>query len=296
MTTAAAPEVLSLAHGADCCSVIPEIGGSIGAWTINGQAMLRRASASSIAARDPLGMASFPLVPYSNRIAHGEFEWKGRRVRLEQNFPPEPYSIHGVGYRRPWRVDALTKDSVELALSHLPDPDWPWAFEARQRIRLREGLLQLDLRVANLADHPAPLGFGHHPYFPKRGARLTFRSEGVWLVDRGGLPTERVAPSGAYDYSRGLHVEHQQIDNCFSEWSGSAHVEWDGQPLALEIIGSQDLPHAVVYSSAELEDFCFEPVPHVNNAINRPDQRSHMPIVEPGEAFSASIRFRSRPR
>jgi galactose mutarotase-like enzyme len=40
--------------------------------------MLRTASAEAIAAHDPLGMASFPLVPYSNRIADARFGWAGQ--------------------------------------------------------------------------------------------------------------------------------------------------------------------------------------------------------------------------
>ncbi len=46
----------------------------------------------------------------------------------------------------------------------------------------------------------------------------------------------------------------------------------------------------------DVEGFCFEPVPNVNDAVNRHEPESAMPIVEPGKAFSSSIRFRAVPR
>ena len=54
-------------RGAARCDILPQVGGSIGAWSVNGQEMLRTASKPDIAARDPYATAGFPLVPYSNR-------------------------------------------------------------------------------------------------------------------------------------------------------------------------------------------------------------------------------------
>jgi galactose mutarotase-like enzyme len=41
------------------------------------------------------------------------------------------------------------------------------------------------------------------------------------------------------------------------------------------------------------DGFCFEPVPHINNALNLVDREPAMPIVAPGKAFNASVRFRA---
>jgi galactose mutarotase-like enzyme len=48
-----------------------------------------------------------------------------------------------------------------------------------------------------------------------------------------------------------------------------------------------------VYIRPDLDAFCFEPVAHINNALNRHDRESAMPVVAPGESFEASIRFRA---
>jgi aldose 1-epimerase len=285
-------EVITLAHGADRCDVIPHLGGSIGAWSVRGQDMMRAASMASIAARDPYGMASFPLVPYSNRIGGGSFEWDGHVVTLARNFPPEPHSIHGVGFERSWQVQTRTNDSVALTLRHRPDAGWPWAFEARQHFTLADGVLTLNLSAMNLQDHLAPLAFGHHPYFPRAGAKLTFNATGVWLVGDDGLPSQWTKPTASFDFSEGLSVEDADIDHCFTGWSGAARISWPHKDWALQITSSRELNHAVVYIRSDLDAFCFEPVAHSNDALNRPE-RADMPIIPPGGSFRASITFRA---
>ena len=242
-------EPLILRHGQDRCELFPEVGGSIGGWTVQGQAMLRAAGAASVAACNPYGMASFPLVPYSNRIANGTFEWDGSRITLARNFPPEPHAIHGVGFEQPWTCASRADDSALLTLNHRPDAGWPWPFEAQQRITLADRELTLDLRAVNLAPHPAPLAFGHHPYFPRSGARLQFAARSVWLVGDDGLPREPVPVSGRFDFSAGAAVDRGEIDHCFTGWNGAANHRVARQgPSRSTSAARRSLPAAVVYS------------------------------------------------
>jgi aldose 1-epimerase len=254
--------------------------------------MLRTVSAAGLAGHDPYATAGFPLVPFSNRIAEGRFTWHGKTVSLVRNFPPEAHAIHGVGFERPWQLLNRTGDSALLALRHRPDAGWPWAFEARQRITLTDDALTLDLSAANLEVQAVPLAFGHHPYIPRRGARLTFHAAEVWLNGEDGLPSEPIKPAGALDFSKGLAIEQGDVDNCFSGWSRAAYITWPDKLQVLEITASTELSSAVVYSRRERDEFCFEPVPHVNNALNLRGG-SGMPVIAPGGSYSASIRFRA---
>jgi aldose 1-epimerase len=288
-----ATEILTLTHGAARCNMLPQVGGSIGSWSVNGQEMLRPASEAGIAARNPYATAGFPLVPYSNRIGQASFEWRGKSVALARNFSPEPHAIHGVGFERPWQVQTRSSDSALLRLMHRPDAAWPWAFEARQRITLSDDLLVLEFVAVNLESQAVPLAFGHHPYFPRSDARLTFHAHGVWLVGDDGLPCELAQPAGQFDFSRGAAVENADIDHCFTGWNGVAIIAWPDKALALAITGSRELSSAVLYIRRGLDAFCFEPVAHINNALNRADRESSMPVIAPGESFEASIRFRA---
>jgi len=288
-------EVLALVSGGARCEVFPSLGGSIGSWTLDGQPLLRSASPASIAAADPFGMASFPLVPYSNRIGHGRFEWAGRGLTLAPNFLPEPHAIHGVGFMQPWSVIAHSAGQLTLELSYRPGAGWPWPFRAQQRFSLANGELTLDLQAVNMAAFAVPLAFGHHPYFPREGATLQFRAQGVWLVGPDGLPALKVAPFDQFDFSIAKSVERGNIDHCFSGWTGTARVEWRERPWALDIEASPNLTYAVVCLRPDLDGFCFEPVPHANDAVNLRRDVSAMPVVEPGEVFRARIRFRAVP-
>jgi aldose 1-epimerase len=285
-------ETLTLTSGGDRVDIIPSLGGSIGGWSVDGQLMLRAASPLSIAAGDPYGMASFPLVPYSNRIGNGRFEWDGKVIALARNFSPEPHSIHGVGFELPWTVRSRAADRIVLDLSYRPGAGWPWPFEAEQTISLGQGQLLLELRAVNRHDRPVPLSIGHHPYFPRDGAHLQFKAQGVWLMNDDGLPSLLVKPFGKFDYATMTSVTRGDIDHCFSGWDGKATIAWRDKPLALEISASNELSTAVVCIRSDVDGFCFEPVAHANDALNR-RKDSSMPIIEPGSSFSASIAFRS---
>jgi aldose 1-epimerase len=286
-------DILTLSYGTGRCDVIPALGGSIAAWTVNGQGMMRSASDFSIATKDPFGMATFPLVPYSNRIGNGSFEWDGRCFALARNFPPEPHAIHGVAFERPWQVRARAADSATLVLNHRPGAAWPFAFEAQQRITLSEATLTIEMSAVNLADRAVPLAFGHHPYFPRGGAFLKFRAQGVWLVGDDGLPSLLVKPFDKFDYSNAMSVTRGEIDHCFVGWDRTAEITWPDRSLALEITASEALPCAVVCIRSDIGGFCFEPVPHMNDALNRRDRGYAMPVIAPGKSFTASIRFRA---
>jgi aldose 1-epimerase len=282
---------LTLTSGADRCDLLPALGGSIAAWSTDGRDILRPASAASIAAEDPFGMGGFPLVPYSNRIGNGSFEWEGRRHSLTLNFQPEPHAIHGVGFERPWQVRSSAAGSATLTLRHHPGASWPFAFEAEQCITLAERTLTIEMSAHNLEARPVPLGFGYHPYFPRDGARLEFRAESVWLLGDDGLPSLRVKPFGKFDYSRSTSVARGDIDHCFTGWDGGAEISWPGRQLGLRIEASHSLRCAVVCIRSDLDGFCFEPVPHLNDALNRPDRTHAMPVIAPGGRFDATIRL-----
>lgn len=280
--------------GADRCTILPTPGGGLGGWSVAGQEMLRRADGDAVAAGNPLGFASFPLVPYSNRIGHGRFEWGGAAITLKRNFPPEPHAIHGVGWMRPWIVVDQEPHIATLELHHGGDDDWPWPFEAQQHITLGEQHLTLRLIARNLADVAVPLAFGHHPYFDSAGASLCFAAEAVWMNGDNALPTTKARPAGHFDCTTPTAISGRAIDHCYDGVGGTAHIAWSGRAFALEIASSSSLPAAVVYIPAGGNAFCFEPVPNITNALNRPDMPP-MPVVAPGECFEATITLRAVP-
>jgi aldose 1-epimerase len=102
--------VIRLSAGRLRLAVLPELGGSVGRldW-IEGDRVhqvLRRGDAPSA----PLEAGCFPLVPFCNRVRGGEFEFRGRVVRLPRNLPGEESPLHGQGWQRPWEVESAGID------------------------------------------------------------------------------------------------------------------------------------------------------------------------------------------
>ncbi len=255
--------------------------------------MLRSASAAAVASGDRLGLASFPLVPYSNRIGLAAFRHRGEQIALTPNFPPEPHAIHGTGWEDCWMVASHSSDALVLSLDHSSDERWPWAFRAEQRISVAGDRLSLHLSATNLADRPVPLAFGHHPYFDSAGAVLQFDARQVWQNGADMLPTRLADIADGLDFSTAAAVAGRTVDHCYSEWEGSARIVWQDRSRALHI--ASDLPAATVYIPPNSDFFCFEPVPHSNDALNRADAAPAMPALAPGAAFTAQITFQAVP-
>ena len=280
-------ELVTLAAGNARCIICPDVGGSIAAWTIDGQNMLRDADDFNIASAEPLAMASFPLVPYSNRIDGGRFNWRGEDIRVEPNFPPEPHAIHGVGWKNPWQLSEISPTRCILSLSHGADNHWPWSFAATQEIELSSHELKMTLEAVNMSAEPAPLAFGHHPYFEQSGAYLAFGADQVFLSGGDMLPSDPTTPSGIFDFSKGEPVAGRHIDHCYAGWDGVARIVWENRPFGLVITSSME--SAVVYIPDGEDYFCFEPVPHINNALNRPPDGAAMPVIDPGRTYRSTI-------
>ncbi len=72
-----------------------------------------------------LDAASFPLVPYCNRVSDGRFLFRGREVILSPNMPGDPSPLHGQGWLAPWPVESASATQAELVYRHDPG-EWPW--------------------------------------------------------------------------------------------------------------------------------------------------------------------------
>lgn len=278
---------LTLALGPLRCELDPALGGSIAGLWWNGVPVLRETSAASPG--DVRTSASYPLVPYSNRIGHARLLWQGQAHRLVPNFPPEPHAIHGVGWRRSWELEASDGASARLRLRHAPDADWPFGFDAQQEIRLSEHGIELTMQMTNRAAGAAPAGLGWHPYFVKRpGSHLRFDATGRWEMADDKLPTI-LQPATGLD----VDCAALQVDHCFEGWSGALRLADERLVIDLE----SDLRHLVVFTDPARGFVAIEPVSHVNNALQlAPCVAPHADLLgvrslEPGESMTAFMRL-----
>ena len=235
--------------------------------------------------------ASFPLVPFVNRVRGGRFSFRGREVALTPNLPGDPSPLHGQGWVSPWEVTRLGETEAELRFVHEPG-EWPWRYEARQFFALDESGLTMSLSCTNLSDDPMPCGLGHHPYFPcTGGTRIDTGVESAWTIDENVLPVENVPAKGRYDLRDRL-VCGQGLDNGFGGWSGRALIHDPSLPFRIEM-SSPGAAFFQIYSPRSGGIFVAEPVTHANGALNEPEEawaELGLRVLEPGEAMELTMR------
>jgi aldose 1-epimerase len=256
-----------------------DLGGCLAGFWLGELPILHSVEPLALAAVRP--SASYPLVPYSNRIGYCHFRWHGADFRTQRNFGENPHSLHGVGWLRPWTVLASTPTQVRLGLQHAGDADWPFAFAAEQTIELSSSALRLTMSITNTDSRPAPAGLGWHPYFTRRPrSRVHAEVSGRWDSDPATqLPTRRVAQAGIDG-----DVVHLAFDNCFDGWTGPARLR--DEKLSMRL--SSSLPYLVVYTPHDKPYYCVEPVSHVSNAIQMANPAAHgLRELQPGETLQA---------
>jgi aldose 1-epimerase len=230
-------------------------------------------------------MASFPLVPYANRIADGRFAFDGADYQLPLNFGDHPHSIHGFGWQTSWTASETGVASARLIHEHHGEAAWPSAYRAEQRVVLTPSQLSMSLFVTNIGDGAMPVGLGFHPYFLADAATtLTFGAGGLWLSTPDMLPDAQAPADTLGDWASPAIVRGSTlVDNAYTGWDGTAIVQrGDGVRLTMT---ATDADWLHVYRPTGEAFFCLEPVSHMPDAINR----DGMPILAPGETASLSM-------
>lgn len=118
--------MIELTKGPNRLVLLPELGGAVGEWTHDGQDIFLPVANPDLRAQKGEAVAAYPLVPYSNRIAHGRFTFDGTTYHLDRNMGEHPHTIHGNGWERPWAVMHKTDSHAILALEH-----WPRGLESQ---------------------------------------------------------------------------------------------------------------------------------------------------------------------
>jgi aldose 1-epimerase len=277
------PRMVELQAGPLLCRIEPELGGCVSALLLDGEPVLRVPAAPLASARQA---ASYPLVPFSNRIGHATLQWEGTLYPLVRNNGDDAHAIHGIGWQRRWDVLEATRDFAMLSFEHRGDASWPFAFDASQTFRVTPHSIEFTLSLTNQSGGSAPAGLGWHPFFVKRAnARIAFRATGRWEMGTDKLPTQRSA-------SRSLDTDCVvlDVDHCFDGWDGVATLR-DSQ-FTVRVESNQS--RLVVFTNPARDHVAIEPVSHVNNAMalvrqGIDAQQLGLATLGPGESLSAQM-------
>jgi len=298
MTTAEHP-IYWLHHANQRLGLLPSLGGSVAAWQLDRSAGIHDLWRPWKGDIDRYTLASFPLVPWSNRISAGGFDHAGVHYPIQPNRAGEPYPIHGDGWLQPWNLRKTADNTVDMVLESQAVNGNPYAYHALQRFVLLEGGMDQTLTVTHQGVQPLPYGLGQHPFFLRSPmARLTTQVQGVWLSGADPLPTEhtRNFPS-SWDPRGGMDVSGDMVDNVYTGWSGQARLVWPEHQLALTLtvpeIQSRGLNdgYCLLYRPPFGQAFCFEPVTHPIDAFHAPGQPG-LRVLHAGESLTLHVEWR----
>ncbi len=272
-----------------------------------------------LASRMPLSgmLASFNLIPWSNRLTGAGFDFDGTHYALRAN-TPQGYAIHGDGRDRPWRVMEHTADSLICALDSREFPDFNFPFPLRAEIRysLEGNSFGTTLTVLNSGESPMPVGFGFHPYFnrgfggaPTDEAQLQLRVAGVY-PPLAGMTAKAVEPvrtrlptddrSGMFDapaemdFSALAPVGARDIDHCFGGWDSRATIAYPSSGVRLEFSCDPVFGHVIVYTPPGKPFFAVEPVTHANDGFNLYAQQltgTGVRVLQPRASLSGTFKL-----
>jgi aldose 1-epimerase len=241
---------------------------------------------------DILAAASFPLVPFVNRIRGGQFDFRGRHVSLPCNMAGDVSPLHGQGWLGVWQVVAAGGGSAHLQFNHEAG-DWPWAYVAEQHFALTGTGLEIVLSCTNRSPEPMPCGLGQHPFFHCTPAtRIATRVTDVWTIDDAVLPVERVPAVGQYDLAN-RPVCGRGLDHGFAGWGGTALLSDPAWPFAITM-SSPDAHFFQLYSPVSGGLLVAEPVTHANAALNAPEAEwagLGLRVLEPDERMALTMRI-----
>ena len=250
----------------------------------------------------PLAAASFHMIPYSNRVRDGRFEFGGIAHAL-----PEPgrHAIHGVVRKRPWRVADAGAGPADggrsLCTFESADHEgvgWPWPIGCAIEHELDGASLLATMSVTNRGDSPMPAGLGWHPYFAREvdgsGPSLELPVEAVFPDAAGdclpdGAP---VALPEALDFRRLRALDPEpSIDACLAGLDGAVRIVWPGAGVGLSMRADAACRYLVLFNPAA-PHFAVEPVTNANDAFNLAARgvEAGARTLDPGQTLRVSLR------
>jgi aldose 1-epimerase len=253
---------------------------------------------------NPESCASFPMIPWSNRLRDAQFTFRGIEYQLRPN-ADDGSAMHGVARDLPWAVEYAdgTKMDVSLDTRRFEGVNFPWHFSARLTFELAQELFEIITQVRNEDATPMPAGFGHHPYFLRRLVNDPAGPDVHLLSDcsqafplEAGIPTGPAMPvPPQLDFRTYRPLGDTPFNDCLTGCSGGLALEYVDPGLVLAIWANPGIfKHIVLYAPPEKPYFAVEPVTNANDGFNLHEKGiagSGVFVLEPKEEREGRIRL-----
>ncbi|MBW4605712.1 MAG: aldose epimerase [Hassallia sp. WJT32-NPBG1] len=258
--------------------VVPERGGIITKWRVNGEEIFyldaERFTNPELSVRggNPI------LFPICGNLPDNTYTYQGKQYTLKQ---------HGFARDLPWEVtDQVTQDKASLTVvlnsNEQTRAVYPFDFEVAFTYQMQGNILEVQQNYTNKSSEPMPFSFGFHPYFAiSDKTQLEFEIPSSEYQDQ--KTKEMHSFNGNFDFNR------DEIDVAFKQLtSQSASVTDHSRKLKLTLDYDDAFPILVFWTLKGKDFYCLEPWSAARNSINTGE---HLTVLEPGASYSASFKL-----
>jgi aldose 1-epimerase len=271
-------------------TILPGIGNMVYQMKVNGKDVLRTPTGTLAEFKVKPGMTGIPLLwPWANRIDHNGYFVNNKEyalnlglgnVRLDGNKKP----LHGLlGTSSAWKVVSCKADGksaeVTSRLEYWKYPDlmeqFPFAHTIEITYRLKEGVLQVETMIHNLAAEPMPVAIGFHSFY-----RVNDAPPDQWKIHLGArdqlVLSKEVIPTGERinvqaKYPDPLPLKGVKFDDVFTNMmrdaKGLGEFWIQGKAEKVSVIYGPKYDVAVVVA-ADRDNVVMEAMSAITNAFN----------------------------
>ncbi|TBR61805.1 aldose epimerase [Westiellopsis prolifica IICB1] len=258
--------------------VVPERGGIITRWRVQGQEILyldtERFANPELSVRGGIPI----LFPICGNLPENSYTYNGKQYTLKQ---------HGFARDLPWQVtDQVTQNAANFTLTLNSNEQtravYPFDFQVSFSYKIQGNTLEIQQQYTNLSLETMPFSFGFHPYFLTQDkTQLDFEIPAQEYQDQ--RSKEIHAFDGNFDFNQ------DEIDVAFKQLSSqSASVSDNSRKLKLTLESDKIFSTLVFWTLKGKDFYCLEPWSAPRNAINTGE---HLTILQPGATCAASVRI-----
>jgi aldose 1-epimerase len=294
-------------------SVMPSRGNNAFEMKVKGNNVLQFPFASAAEFKSRGSFSGIPfLAPWANRLDEMAFYANGKKYELNAGLGNVrgPIPMHGFLATAPWEVvEAKADQEAAWATSRIEfyrQPDWmaqfPFAHTIEMTYRLKDGTLEVAVKLNNLSAAPMPVAIGFHPYFqvndaPRDDWTFSVGAKTHWIATRN-IPTgetepiEKVIPSPTGASLKGMKLD-EVFGDLIRDASGKATMWVRGKSEKVEVVFGPKYHAAVVWFPAGSgQDFiCFEPMAGITDAMNLAQKGLYKDLqyIPPGQSWQESF-------
>lgn len=258
--------------------VVPERGGIITSWRVQGKELLyldtERFANPQLSVRGGIPI----LFPICGNLPDNTYNYQGQDYTLKQ---------HGFARDLPWEVtNQVTQEAASLTIvlnsNEQTRAVYPFEFQLAFTYQILGNSLEIQQRYTNYSAEPMPFSTGFHPYFGTSDrTQLQFKIPATEVQDQ---KTKTAHPfSGNFDF------DSDEIDVAFRQLSDRAAAVTDTSHNLQLRLDWDDTYSTLVFWTLKSKDFyCLEPWSAPRNALNTGEQLIQL---QPGASCDTLVRM-----